>query len=440
MAVHFDETADASAAANGKDATPEQQQEESRELTIQEEYQLWRKNCPVMYEFVSETALTWPSLTVQWLPDPLDTSDSAGIPQRLVIGTHTSGEDTDYLKVSSTVLPETLVNQTPSSKGKEAESEVVEKKTIQEIVDVKKEQTTNARLKVTKKFKHTLEVNRARHNPLAPATVATISGSGDVYLYDIDGDKKQKPTHLKHHKENGYGLSWNPLINGHLLTSSDDKTVALWDTLNNTTTPQMVFTNHTDIVNEVQWHNKNPHIFGSVSDDKTIRIWDSRNQASTQTIKRNAAINTISFSKFSSNLYAVGLEDSTIELFDLRRPTEKLHTIMGHTESISSLEWDPHNDGILASGSNDRRVILWDIKKIGEEQVQEDEDDGAPELFMMHAGHTAPVTDISFNPRIPFMVASTADDNIIHLWKISRKLTDEYSGRYVDEIDIFSLE
>lgn len=409
----------------------EEPQEVNKELTVQEEYQLWRKNCPAMYEFVSETALTWPSLTVQWLPEPIDVVDG-GIPQKLIIGTHTSGEDTDYLKVSSTILPKTLVDvDEPTQHGERVAGEV--------SAEVLKKQTYNARLKVTKKFEHELEVNRARYNPLNPKQVATISGAGRVFIYDITGEKTQAPLELKHHTVNGYGLSWNPFIDGQLLTSSDDATVALWD-VHQPAAPQRVFTHHTDIVNEVQWHGFNKDLFGSVSDDKTIRIVDLRSHDDTQVLQRDSAINTIAFSKHSSYLYAVGLEDSTIELLDLRNTKDRLHTIVGHSESISCLEWDPHNDGILASGSQDRRVILWDIKKIGEEQTQEDEDDGAPELFMMHAGHTSSVTDISFNSKIPFTLASCADDNIIHLWKISRKLTSEYKGEGLDDVDVYSLE
>jgi len=399
-----------------------------KELSVEEEYQLWRKNCPVMYEFVSETALTWPSLTVQWLPNQEITD--TGINQRLILGTHTSGEDTDYLKIASTQLPKSLLD-IKTKKGDEDTADVN---------PVEQKQGVNARLKVTKKYKHEDEVNRARYMPQDPAMISTISGSGKVYLYNTGLETKESPLVLNHHTENGYGISWNRFVKGHLLTSSDDKTVALWD-ISKPDAPQHVLKNHIDIVNDVQWHNRDGNLFGSVGEDKTIQLYDTRSlQAPTASIQRHAAVNTIAFSNHSSNLFAVGLDDSTIELFDMRNPQQKLHTIMGHSESITSLEWDPHNDGIIASGSQDRRVILWDIKKIGEEQIQEDEDDGAPELFMMHAGHTSAITDLSFNPNIPWTLATSSDDNIVHLWKISKKLTNEYYGETEEEIDYYSLE
>lgn len=395
-------------------------EEEQRELSVQEEYQLWRKNCPYMYDFVSETALTWPSLTIQWLPDELN--KEGPIPQRLLLGTHTSGEDIDYLKIASTELPRSLLPDT--LRTKDAEDEV-------------KQQTVNARLKITKKFKHDGEINRARYYPFNPSQVATINGKGDVFLYDTN-NKEAAPILLKQHTDNGYGLSWSPLVANQLLTASDDSTIVLWDA-SKTDKPQYISKDHKDIVNEVQWHRHDANVFGSVSDDKTVRLFDAREFKNTSTIDRTSAINTIAFSPFSHNLFAIGLQDSTIELFDIRNPSHKLHTIMGHSDSITSLEWDPHHDGVLASGSQNRRVILWDLKRIGEEQVQEDEDDGAPELFLMHAGHTSAITDISFNPHIPWTLATAADDNIVHLWKVNKKLTDEYYG-ITEEVDVFTLE
>ncbi|KAH3681269.1 hypothetical protein WICPIJ_007774 [Wickerhamomyces pijperi] len=384
-----------------------------KEISIKEEYQLWRKNCHLMYGFVSETGLTWPSLTIQWLPTSISSdSSSSGFKQRLLLGTNTSGSDTDYLKIAETVLPSGLVTEDDS-----------EDRTIQ---------GKNARLRVTKKFKNDSEVNRARYDPFNAKRVATINGNGDVHLYNID-NKEEAPIVLKQHTENGYGLSWNPSIEDYLLTASDDKTVAFWD-VKNTNTPVKVYDDHKDIVNEVQWHKKNQNIFGSVSDDNTFRLYDIRDHKLKSDIARDSAINTLAFSPFSENLYALGLANSNIELFDMRNPSTTLHTIMGHSDAITCLDWSPHADSLLASGSADRRVLLWDISKIGMEQVQEDDEDGSPELFMMHAGHTAPVTDLSWNPEVKYLIGTVAEDNIVNLWKVDDGLVGEIEG-WVDEED-----
>lgn len=40
-----------------------------QEKMINEEYKVWKKNAPYLYDLVVTHALEWPSLTAQWLPD-----------------------------------------------------------------------------------------------------------------------------------------------------------------------------------------------------------------------------------------------------------------------------------------------------------------------------------------------------------------------------------
>lgn len=384
-----------------------------QEVNIKDEYELWRKNCRYMYEFVSETALTWPSLTVQWLPNH---KISDVIDAQLLLGTHTSGEDTNYLKLASTQLPNAAHVGPDGAKVR-----------------------ANSKIKISKKFPTASEVNRARYMPQDANTVATIDGSGEIDIFDLD--KGTNVQHFAPHTENGYGLSWNPFQKGLLLSSSDDKTVVLTDI--NKAAESSVFSSqvHTDIVNDVKWHAFDQHVFGSVSDDETVLLYDSRDPkvaASAFSSEGSKGVNSLAFSPFSSNLLAVGNTNSNIVLLDRRMMSSKpsgkglLHTMMGHGDAITCLEFSPHRDGIVASGSQDRRVIIWDLSRIGEEQVQEDAEDGSPEIFMMHAGHTGGVSDLSWCPFVDWTLASVADDNIVHLWQVSKLIVNEELGELPD--------
>lgn len=81
----------------------------------------------------------------------------------------------------------------------------------------------------------------------------------------------------------------------------------------------------------------------------------------------------------------------TVALWDLRNLKLKLHSFESHKDEIFQVQWSPHNETILASSGTDRRLHVWDLSKIGEEQTPEDAEDGPAELLFIHGGHTAKV-------------------------------------------------
>ena len=146
------------------------------------------------------------------------------------------------------------------------------------------------------------------------------------------------------------------------------------------------FTHHKAIVNDVQFNPKIPHLFGSVSDDLSLQIVDVRkSQPGTSALKAEEghldAINSLSFNPASEFILATGSADKTIGIWDLRNLKFKLHSLVGHQDSVTSLDWHPQEESVLGSSSYDRRIIFWDLSKVGEEQTPEDAEDGPPEML-----------------------------------------------------------
>ena len=79
---------------------------EADKAQIAEEYRVWKKNSPFMYDLVMTHALEWASLTVQWLPG-VETSSTESIYQ-VILGTHTSEEAQNYLMIADIKLPAPL--------------------------------------------------------------------------------------------------------------------------------------------------------------------------------------------------------------------------------------------------------------------------------------------------------------------------------------------
>merc|ERR1712179_746626 len=74
------------------------------ERVINEEYKIWKKNTPFLYDLVMTHALEWPSLTAQWLPDVTRAEGKDYSVHRLILGTHTSDEQ-NHLLIASVQLP-----------------------------------------------------------------------------------------------------------------------------------------------------------------------------------------------------------------------------------------------------------------------------------------------------------------------------------------------
>lgn len=82
----------------GKD--DDENTDEMEERMVAEEYKIWKKNTPFLYDLVVTHALEWPSLTVQWLPDRVEPPGKDYSVQKLVLGTHTSENEQNYLMIA----------------------------------------------------------------------------------------------------------------------------------------------------------------------------------------------------------------------------------------------------------------------------------------------------------------------------------------------------
>lgn len=74
-------------------AQSEESKAEIKHQKIMEEYKLWEKKTPFVYDTLYSHALTWPSLTCQWFSNRDVPYDSDFTNQNLLIGTHTSNDE-----------------------------------------------------------------------------------------------------------------------------------------------------------------------------------------------------------------------------------------------------------------------------------------------------------------------------------------------------------
>ncbi|XP_045063073.1 histone-binding protein RBBP4 isoform X1 [Coregonus clupeaformis] len=400
------------------------------ERVINEEYKIWKKNTPFLYDLVMTHALEWPSLTAQWLPDVSRPEGKDFSVHRLVLGTHTSDEQ-NHLVIASVQLPnddaQFNVSHYDSEKGEFGGFGSV-----------------SGKIEIEIKINHEGEVNRARYMPQNPCIIATKTPTSDVLVFDYTKHpSKPDPSgectpdlRLRGHQKEGYGLSWNPNLSGCLLSASDDHTICMWDISavpkeGKIVDAKTIFTGHTAVVEDVSWHLLHESLFGSVADDQKLMIWDTRSNNTSKPSHavdaHTAEVNCLSFNPYSEFILATGSADKTVALWDLRNLKLKLHSFESHKDEIFQVQWSPHNETILASSGTDRRLNVWDLSKIGEEQSAEDAEDGPPELLFIHGGHTAKISDFSWNPNEPWVICSVSEDNIMQVWQMAENIYNDLS-------------
>ncbi|KAJ3674517.1 hypothetical protein LUZ60_005133 [Juncus effusus] len=402
----------------------EEMRAEIEERLINEEYKIWKKNTPFLYDLVVTHALEWPSLTVQWLPDREEPAGRDHTVQKMVLGTHTSDNEPNYLMLAQVQLP------VEDAEGDARQYE-------DEQGEIGGFGCATGKVQIIQQINHEGEVNRARYMPQNQFIIATKTISAEVYVFDYSKHPSKPPLdgtcnpdlRLRGHSSEGYGLSWSIFKDGHLLSGSDDAQICLWDikgnSKNKTLDAFQTFKYHDGVVEDVAWHLRHEYLFGSVGDDHHLLIWDFRSrdlQPVQKVIAHQGEVNCLAFNPFNEWIVATGSTDKTVKLFDLRKINTPLHTFDSHKEDVFQVGWSPKNETILASCCLGRRLMVWDLSRIDQEQTAEDSEDGPPELLFIHGGHTSKISDFSWNPCEDWVIASVAEDNILQIWQMAENI------------------
>ena len=382
------------------------------EQIINDEYKLWKKNTPFLYDALITHALEWPSPTLEWLPIKEVPPNSDFAIHKVVLGTHTSKAEQEQLIIADVKLPleDTLSTQKLYHENDPSEINYYTK--------------TENKVEPLVHINHQGEVNRARAMPQKHNIIATKSSNSSVYLFDYTKESNHLQLTLEGHHKEGYGLEWSGIREGWLASGSDDHLVCVWDVLaasgQNLALPPLHTYSHNSVVEDVSWSPYCVTLLGSVGDDRKIKLWDTRmKEASIEVDAHMHEINSLDFNKQDPNLLATGSSDKTVAVWDIRNMQKKLASLEFHKEPVSGLKWAPFSTTLLASYSNDRRVLLWDLSRLSSSPENKEE---PPELLFIHAGHTAKVSDVSWNENDQLMMGSVAEDNVIQVWQMSHAL------------------
>ncbi|KAM9548055.1 coronin-1C-A isoform 3-T4 [Salvelinus alpinus] len=86
-------------------------------------------------------------------------------------------------------------------------------------------------------------------------------------------------------------------------------------------------------------------------------------------------------------------------------------TVCGHTGPVLDIDWCPHNDQVIASGSEDCTVMVWQIPENGLVT-------GLSEPVVVLEGHSKRVGIITWHPTARNVLLSAGCDNLVIIWNV----------------------
>ncbi|GAD99502.1 hypothetical protein ATEG_01641 [Paecilomyces variotii No. 5] len=167
-----------------------------------------------------------------------------------------------------------------------------------------------------------------------------------------------------------------------------------------------------DTVTSVSWIQRGTHI--SIGTGKgLVQIWDAENCRRLRTMIGHT--NRVGALAWNDHILTSGSRDRLIYHRDVRSPDQYLRRLAGHKQEVCGLKWNTE-DGQLASGGNDNKLMVWD--KLNETP-----------LFRF-SDHTAAVKAIAWSPHQHHLLASGGGtaDRTIKFWNTA-------TGSMIKEVD-----
>uniref|UniRef100_A0A6N2N5E1 Histone-binding protein RBBP4-like N-terminal domain-containing protein n=1 Tax=Salix viminalis TaxID=40686 RepID=A0A6N2N5E1_SALVM len=408
-------------------------------MGVNERYTQWKTLVPVLYDWLANHNLVWPSLSCRWGPQL---------------------EQATY-KNRQRFVPNTLVI---------ANCEVVKPRVAAaEHISQFNEEARSPFVKKYKTIIHPGEVNRIRELPQNTNIVATHTDSPDVLIWDVDSQPNRHAVLgatescpdliLTGHKDNAeFALAMCP-TEPFVLSGGKDKSVVLWSIQDHISTlaagpglskspgsggftnksaskaiggndkrtkspsigPRDVYQGHADTVEDVQFCPSSAQEFCSVGDDSCLVLWDAR-AGCTPVVKvekaHDADLHCVDWNPHDVNLILTGSADNSVHLFDRRNLNPggvgaPVHKFEGHSAAVLCVQWSPDKSSVFGTSAEDGILNIWDYEKIGKKQGSTGlkVPTAPPGLFFRHAGHRDKVVDFHWNASDPWTVVSVSDDD-----------------------------
>ncbi|KAL0463828.1 UNVERIFIED_CONTAM: WD-40 repeat-containing protein MSI4 [Sesamum latifolium] len=402
------------------------------ERAVEERYTQWKSLVPVLYDWLANHNLVWPSLSCRWGPQVEQATYKNR--QRLYLSEQTDGS-----------VPNTLVI---------ANVEVVKSRVAAaEHIAQFNEESRSPFVKKSKTIIHPGEVNRIRELPQNSNIVATHTDSPDVLIWDVESQSNRQPVLgatpsrpdlvLTGHQDNAeFALAMCP-TEPFVLSGGKDKSVVLWS-----------IHDHISSLAADQGAQKSPGSKGGAVNGKPADGSTVQARGFSRGMRILLKMSSLTHQAHRSSVVWVMILALYCGMQELARPLllsdALLQVEKAHNADLHCVDWNPNDVNLILTGSADNSVRMydrrnltsggvgslftylkgilllscvfsaaddgllniWDHGKIGkvENYAGEGNSSYPPGLFFRHAGHRDKVVDFHWNAADPWTIVSVSED------------------------------
>lgn len=209
-------------------------------------------------------------------------------------------------------------------------------------------------------------------------------------------------------------LSWSPYLQQQLASVDYDGVLNIYDAA----TGQVIshYEEHDRRAWSLDYSRVDTTRIATGSDDHRVKIWSITHRGSVCTIDGKANICSVQFSPNSANVLAFGSADHNIHLYDLRFPSRSFAMLQGHKKAVSYVRFMSENE--IVSASTDCTLRLWNLP----------EDMSTGGRFDCHRTYTGHVNEKNF---VGFsingdLISCGSESNIVYTYH--RDLTQSISS------------
>ncbi|KAI0406481.1 WD40-repeat-containing domain protein [Xylaria palmicola] len=264
-------------------------------------------------------------------------------------------------------------------------------------------------------------------------------GERGVAVHDGEASSSDAPASIWAHQAGVSALALERFDGRILVSGGSDASIKLWDleqcgnpssphTFTPVATVRASAQTHKFGITHLSFYPFDSAAFISTSYDQTLKLWSTEQATVSASFSLGSKVYTHAVSPIASHLLvACGTQHPAARLVDLRSGSS-IQSLTGHGGAILATAWSPRYEHVLATGSVDGTVRIWDIRRAGALIGMLDYEDslgiyyngllGNDGNIRMRASakaHVAPVNSLTWTDDGSHIV-SAGHDNRIRVW------------------------